>query len=243
MTAKRARAEEELRNSHANLSALLDNTDDYILVSDKKGFPVMFNSAYARIMKEALGIEMKPGLKPHKLLPDKKAVAWWDNLHRRVLSGEKFREVYTHDFGKGDIRHLEVSYCPIIRDGEVNGFVEITRDTTECKRVEGEFKKSEELLKNILNILPVRVFWKDAESRYLGCNELFAKDAGLPIDEIVGKNDFDLTWKKHATLYRNDDKKVTESGISKLSYEEPTTKPTGDTIWLSTSKVPLKDSG
>jgi len=140
------RAEDALRKSKANLLALLENTSDYILLSDSNGFPVMFNSAYARIMKEALGVDMKPGLKPHKLLPDKEAMVFWDDLHRRVLSGEKFRVEYTHEFGEKDVRHLEMSFHPIIEEGKVIGFSELTRDITQRKQTEEALKKAHEEL-------------------------------------------------------------------------------------------------
>ena len=34
-------------------------------------------------------------------------------------------------------------------------------------------------LQSVLDHLPVRVFWKDRDSVYLGCNQIFAEDAGL----------------------------------------------------------------
>ncbi|MFP4834583.1 hypothetical protein, partial [Paraburkholderia sp. BR10879] len=41
-----------------------------------------------------------------------------------------------------------------------------------------------------------RIFWKDAQSRYLGCNMTFARDAGLAYPEqIIGKSDDDLPWR------------------------------------------------
>jgi diguanylate cyclase (GGDEF)-like protein/PAS domain S-box-containing protein len=39
-----------------------------------------------------------------------------------------------------------------------------------------------------------------------------------------------------------DDRKVISSGVAKLFYEEQQTTPNGDTIWLSTSKMPLIDN-
>ncbi|OIR03297.1 phytochrome-like protein cph2 [mine drainage metagenome] len=99
------------------------------------------------------------------------------------------------------------------------------------------------LLQDIVEGIPIRVFWKDLDSRYLGCNTLFAKDAGLNHpDELIGKTDFDMGWKDQAELYRNDDKLVMESGNPWLGYEESQTTPDGKTIWLRTSKVPLRNA-
>lgn len=99
------------------------------------------------------------------------------------------------------------------------------------------------LLQQIIGSLPARVFWKDRNSRYLGCNKLFAHDAGFSHpEELIGKSDSELPWKDQAKLYRADDRAVMTTGVAKLDYEEPQTTPDGDIIWLSTSKVPLHNS-
>lgn len=102
---------------------------------------------------------------------------------------------------------------------------------------------SRDLLEKIVENIPIRIFWKDADSRYLGCNTAFARDAGLSRpEELIGKSDFDLVWRDQAELYRADDRRVMEAAEPKLNYEEPQTGPDGKTIWLRTSKVPLRDT-
>src|SRR5271157_3029466 len=101
-----------------------------------------------------------------------------------------------------------------------------------------------ELLPLIMNNIPQAVFWKDRDLVYLGCNRAFAEDTGFSSpEEVIGKTDFDMPWKEQAELYRADDRLVMESGESKLNYEEPQTTPDGSTIWLSTSKIPMRENG
>lgn len=110
-------------------------------------------------------------------------------------------------------------------------------------KAEKELKESRNMLRLILDTIPVRVFWKDLNLNYLGCNKPFALDSGLNSpDEIIGKNDYEMRWREQADLYRADDKFVIESKQPKLNYEEPQTTPNGKLIWLRTSKVPLIDS-
>ena len=127
-------------------------------------------------------------------------------------------------------------------DGKVFGVVSMMLDVTEQKKTENELKQSQQMLQNIIDLLPVRIFWKDSNLNYLGSNKAFAKDAGWksPAD-LTGKDDFQMVWKEHANLYREDDAKVIKSGISKLDYEEPLTTPTGEESWINTNKVPLKN--
>ena len=119
----------------------------------------------------------------------------------------------------------------------------VMRDITERKQASEELRQTHQVLESILSAIPVRVFWKDRNLVYLGCNRAFARDAGFaePKD-IVGKDDLQMGWSEEAELYRADDRDVIESGRPRLLIEEPQTTPAGDKIWLLTSKVPLCDS-
>lgn len=109
-----------------------------------------------------------------------------------------------------------------------------------------ELKKNvlapETMLQLILDHIPQRIFWKDTSFKYLGCNKPFAIDAGLnEPSEIIGMDDFQLSWKKTAQLYRTDDTFVMQTKQPKLKYQEPQDKPDGSVMWLETNKLPLLD--
>lgn len=105
---------------------------------------------------------------------------------------------------------------------------------------EEEIQKQKDLLSSIIEHAPMRVFWKDCESRFVGCNGLFAKDAGFSsVEDVIGKTDYDMGWREYAEFYRSDDQSIMESRLPQLEYEEPTITPDGRNIWVSTSKVPL----
>ncbi len=127
--------------------------------------------------------------------------------------------------------------------GKVLGVFTAARDITERKRAEEALGESRQILHSVLDTIPVRVFWKDLDLNYLGCNRPFAFDAGLTSpEEITGKNDFEMNWRDQAEAYRSDDRLVIETGVPKLGYEEPQTTPEGGMIWLRTNKVPLRDA-
>lgn len=100
------------------------------------------------------------------------------------------------------------------------------------------------MLHTVLDTIPVRIFWKDRNMVYLGCNQLFAQDAGKSSPkEIVGETDYDMGWREQAELYRTDDALVMKNNHPKLNFEEPQSHDDGKTTWLRTSKVPLCDAG
>jgi PAS domain S-box-containing protein len=182
---------------------------------------------------------------------------------------EKAKEVYRQVFSRGmvrdytlAIRHAsgqvtEVTYNASLytnEAGEVQGVFAAARDITERKRAEEalarnhrelqetalRLEQSMNMLQLIIESIPVRVFWKDQDLRYLGCNTLFARDAGLEQPrQLLGQDDFALVWRDQADRYRADDRQVMESRRPKMNIIEPQTTPTGAKIWLNTSKVPL----
>ena len=118
----------------------------------------------------------------------------------------------------------------------------LARKIGDYKSAEVALRESQEIIAAILDAVPARIFWKDRNLVYLGCNAPFARDAGFARpQDIVGKDDFQMGWREQADLYRRDDREVIETGHSKLLIDEPQTTPEGKTITLLTSKVPLRD--
>ena len=124
-----------------------------------------------------------------------------------------------------------------------NGIFILSSEITERKQAEDALQASKLIIEGIIDAIPMRVFWKDKDLFYLGCNAVFARDAGFtdPKD-VIGKDDYQMGWRDQAELYRGNDRQVIESGSSKLNLEEPQTTPDGNTITLLTSKVPLRSS-
>ncbi len=117
------------------------------------------------------------------------------------------------------------------------------QDITERKQAEEKIRKQQQLTTRIIETIPLRVFWKDRDLRFLGGNTLFAKDAGLTRpEELIGKTNFEMIRKDQAEIYRADEQRVMDTNTPRLSYEEPHTTPEGGQIWLRTSKVPLQNN-
>lgn len=123
----------------------------------------------------------------------------------------------------------------------INNAKKIVIMTEELK---SDLEEKKVLLRHIIDTVPVRIFWKDKDSRYLGCNALYAQDAGLhsPAD-IIGKTDYDLTWKEEAPHCISDDQRIMSDEVGKYDYEERFIQMDGNIRWLSMSKVPFKDEG
>jgi GAF domain-containing protein/CBS domain-containing protein/ActR/RegA family two-component response regulator len=106
-----------------------------------------------------------------------------------------------------------------------------------------ELQESQQFLQTVFDTFPLAVFWKDRESRYLGCNYNFAQAANLRSPaEIVGKTDYNLPWGTiEGDAYRADDRQVIDSGTAKLGIVETQTREDNTSIWLETNKLPLRN--
>ncbi|MGN6651214.1 sensor domain-containing protein [Trinickia sp.] len=93
-------------------------------------------------------------------------------------------------------------------------------DVTEQIKAEAEAQRSNQMLETVIDNIPQRIFWKDRDSRYLGCNMAFARDAGLAYTEqVIGKTDEDMPWAQLAASLRKADREVVETGVPKMNHE------------------------
>jgi two-component system sensor histidine kinase/response regulator len=255
LAVERGRAEEELKRSDAALKAVssrlqatLNAMPDLLFEVDAEGRIFSYHTHRTDLL--AAPPEVFIGKRFADVLPRDAADAFQRAIDEAAQKGNSYGETYRLALPQGE-HWFELSVAPLPADAQSSPrFVLISRDITERRAAAlalGEMSQalamSNDLLQTVIDTAPVRIFWKDRDSRYLGCNSVFSRDAGKPSPaELIGKDDYQMGWASEADLYRADDKRVMESGDSRLNYEEPQTTPDGRTIWLSTSKVPLRDA-
>lgn len=170
---------------------------------------------------------------------ERTAAVWSQAVNTRSHYATEYR-VRRHD---GEYRYFMVRGVPILkRNGSIREWVGTCTDITDWKRAQEELFNSRQMLRLVLDTIPQRVFWKDRNSVYVGCNKPTAQDCGYSDpNEIVGKTDYETASATTAEVYRADDRRVMETGETRINYEEPQMKPDGTQGWLTTSKVPLRD--
>ncbi len=240
---KSVAVERALAKSKAEFEAMFNSISDAILYAGTDRRLMLVNPAMTKLF----------GYTPQEVLGKETAMLYAEDQGFRRAGQQQYSTQAASDFSIYQMRYRHKDGHTFIGEtmgakvfdaqGEVVGFIGIVRDITERTRIARDLEESQNMLQTVLDSIPVRVFWKDRESRFLGCNAHFAHDAGYERPEdVVGKTDYELPWREQADLYRFDDRKVIETGASKLNYEEPQTWPDGTALWLETSKVPLKDA-
>ncbi len=138
------------------------------------------------------------------------APQFWCDLAAQSLAS---REKKTKDL-ECDGKIYSMCITPVAEPGYVNIY---GYDVSNRKQSEEALRESLLMIEEIINTIPVRVFWKDKDLVYLGCNTIFARDGGLTNSkDVIGKDDFQMVWHDQADLYRDDDRQVIESGSSKI---------------------------
>ncbi|RZF30942.1 EAL domain-containing protein [Paraburkholderia sp. UYCP14C] len=148
-----------------------------------------------------------------------------ERLERHLRRSADLRQSHTmagiwrHRRKDGSIISVNVSYHALSFMGRDAAFV-LADDVTDQINAEAEALRSNQMLEAVIDNIPQRIFWKDLNSRYLGCNMAFARDAGLAYPEqVVGKSDADLPWRAFAGLLTDHDREVAGTGVPKMNFE------------------------
>ena len=116
----------------------------------------------------------------------------------------------------------------------------IARDITRRKRDEKALRILAADLTAIIDNAPAMIWYKDTKNNFIRVNPAGARALGLPIAEIEGKST-DKLFPEMADAYYRDDLEVINSGIPKVGIIEQMHNAHGDTLWVQTDKIPLKD--
>jgi PAS domain S-box-containing protein len=229
---------QNLRESEERYREIFEGTPDGIIVHDANGVILDANETTTKrleIPRAALcGRHLADFVTPDNAVTI-------DHHAARSLDGqsEVFETAYVSASGKTIPAEVHERSIPW-KDGQA--VLSVSRDITKRRRAEKAARESRQILKAVLNNIPARVFWKDKNLVYLGCNPSLARDAGFSCpDDIIGLDDYALGWMEQAGRYRDDDRTVIADGVPKILYEEPQTTPSGKIVHLLTSKVPLRD--
>jgi PAS domain S-box-containing protein len=233
-------ARETLYENAERFRSLFASSATGIAVATVQGNYLQANAAYCRMLGYTEN-ELKTLTFASLTHPDDLSIN--RKLRDELLAGERKSFVMEKRYLKkgGDIvwtRH-SVSVT-LTRDGEIATLLATAEDISERKFAEQALRNSEERLRLITNLVPHGIFAKDATGRHIFANPALAEMTGVPVEELIGKDDFDLLRDKaQALAYRADDLAVIRSGEKLVISEEPRTDLSGRTRFVQTIRVPF----
>ncbi len=140
----------------------------------------------------------------------------------------------------GDLRWLSGTFRrTTTQDGQTQiGCV--AKDVTRRVTAEVELDKATAIYHSLVESLPINVFRKDREGRIEFANQRYCKSFGKPLEELVGKTDFDLFDTGLAKKYSNDDRWVLQTGLPFHDIEQHPGSD-GSTMFVEVLKAPVVD--
>jgi len=115
------------------------------------------------------------------------------------------------------------------------------QDLSERRKSEEDLNIEQVLMNNLMSNIPVQIYFKDLESRFIRINNEQAKRLGVsdPI-ATIGKSDFDYFTEEHARQAYEDEQMIIRTGQPVIKEEKETYGEQPD-LWVLTTKLPLSD--
>jgi PAS domain S-box-containing protein len=135
-------AMEKAELNSANVTAIIENTQDSIWAFDSNYDVIYINKVFQTEFYHSFGVMLEPGSNLYESLPNI-IKPLWKSRYDRVLKGEVFSEEDAVDTAIGTI-YLQVSMNPITKNGVVIGGSCFGRNITDRKLAEQELIRAKE---------------------------------------------------------------------------------------------------
>jgi two-component system, cell cycle sensor histidine kinase and response regulator CckA len=226
----------ELEQIEKFYNALMENTEDYVVICDKNGVSQAFNATYKKVGEELLNIKLKPGIKPHELSGKPEIIKYWDSLQNRVLKGEQFAAEYHNEERN---QYFETKFYPIREGQEITGFTEITREITAHKQMEKKLRDSDSFNSSLLENSPnaILVYNPDSSVRYV--NPFFEKLTGYTSEEVLGTKVPYPWWVDDPEEYGTIEQRLQLGLHEPYRNERRYRKKNGDYFWVMMAVTPI----
>lgn len=145
--------------------------------------------------------------------------------------------------GSGDWRWLRIRGTVVRnRDGRATRIAGSMINISLRKAAEAQVEEERFLLRQLIDHVPLQIYFKDLESRFTMANQRMAEWMGLAAgSELTGKHDRDFFETDHWKPAEEDEHRIIETGHAIIDQLEHETWHQGDETWVITSKFPWKD--
>jgi PAS domain S-box-containing protein len=161
-----------------------------------------------------------------------------------VSKGEIWRGELKGKRGNGSNFWVDTVMIPFKDNkGLVYQYIWVAYDITEKKKAEELLFRERFLLRTVIDNLPIQIYVKDTEGRYIINNKFQYRDfLGFTTEEgSLGKTVFDYFQKEVAEKMTAMDMQIMNDGQSVRNFEESYLDNEGNLVWLLTSKVALRN--
>jgi PAS domain S-box-containing protein len=233
------RAEAAKRQALERFQKVFDHSPDVISITRQRDAVVLaVNDAWVRLNgiareqivgRKATGISLwLPG--------DREAV-----MAQLAAEGKVVNRLTTFRRGDGSLRQSRISVALIDVDGEKCTMF-IGRDVTDQQRAEEELRSSQRLLETVIDAIPMSIFAKDLDSKYIMLNKGMAEYFGVPKEKLLQQHTSRLPAPDAArTKSLADDEWVFRNQRTLEQPDQILARPDGTELRYHSTKIPLFD--
>ena len=240
---ERNKVEEKLIQERYLINALLKNIPDHIYFKDRDSRFLRVNSAQAK-MFGSTDPDQIIGKTDFDFFSEEHARQAFEDEQTIILTGQPVIKEEKETWTDRQDSWVYTTKVPLYdNDGKIVGTFGISRDITRRKKAEEELAAERNLLRNLIDNMPDRIYAKDLNSRFIVCNNALVKRMGKAnLEDIIGKTDFDLVPNDLASQYYLNEQEIIKSGKPLINHEESMGSVSGTIRWNLSTKVPFRDT-
>ncbi|HMO14074.1 MAG TPA: ATP-binding protein [Pirellulaceae bacterium] len=150
----------------------------------------------------------------------------------------EFRVESTH----GDVNWMRGRFHQLSENESGSWIVCVAKDVTGLFEAAVQLDETKAIYYSLVESLPIHIFRKDQEGRIVFANQRYCDSQGAPLDQLIGKTDYDLFPEALAKKYREDDHWVMQTGLAFHDIEEHRSADGIKTIFVEVLKAPIIDA-
>ena len=134
--------------------------------------------------------------------------------------------------------HEAITNTSIIEFRNYRYLLAVWKEVTQERKTEKELVETNRLTASLLETVPLPIFYKNVEGKYIGCNKAFEEFMGIERSKILGRSVFNLGIPREiAEKYEEKDKELIEKPSLQVYQWKITTKKNGtrDVIFRKTT--------
>ncbi len=235
---ERKKAEQELRESDERFQRLVNNSlSVMLLVNPEDGAILYANEAASAFYGYATDRLMSMNIADINCLPRDQV----SNEIKSAASAQRTLFHFCHRLASGEIRAVEVYSSGVMMSGKTVLF-SIVHDVTERKRAEKELRDSEERYHTTFEQAAVGMTHVSFDGQIIRCNKRFADSLGYTVEEIIGRNFQQLTFKDDWQTGARAVEEVLSGQTESASYEKRYVRKDGSQVWAMLHTSIQRDS-